>query len=373
MLLLNTQPSLSIALSVNVIVLATVIVYRDKIARSTGLVDDPSMKAHARHSGAVPLVGGLALVSSLLSMIAVSALLTTESWASTSVDMKIAAGSYVAFVCLFFGMGLWDDQGELSPRRRLALSAAFVVMLLAVNDIGFLLSSVQDRYLAVSIAVGWVSPLVTGVAIIALVNALNMSDGRNGIVAGIGCIWSIALLSQSGHPIMTGLLAVAALNFLILGWQNMLGRLFFGDAGSYAIASAFGAAAIFGHSGRLAGFELTSLEVCSLFLVLVLDMVRLIFVRTLAGRSPMAADHNHLHHRLDDRFGWPKGLAVYLALVATPVMIAFQDFEAGGALGIVSGTLLYLGVIVYTRNSAALAPQRVSKLNRPGIAGGSNS
>lgn len=363
MLNFTTQPFFWIALIANFSVLAAVIAYRDEIASVTGLMDDSASKPHARHTGSVPLVGGLAFVASVLSMIAVSGLVfAAEIWAGTNLEIKIAAASYVAFVCLFFGMGLADDQGGLSPRRRLVFSAVFVVILLAGNGSAFVLSSVEDRFLGVSIAFGWLSPLVTCVAIIALVNALNMSDGRNGIVAGIGCVWSVALLFRSSDPYVATLLSVSALNCLILGLQNLRGRLFFGDAGSYAIASAFGAAAIVWHSGSGPGFKLTSLEVCSLFLILVLDMVRLIFARTLSGRSPMAADHNHLHHRLDDSFGWPKGLAAYLILVATPVLIAFQDFEAAGVVGIFSGILLYVGMIAYTRRSTLLAPGRPPKL-----------
>jgi UDP-GlcNAc:undecaprenyl-phosphate/decaprenyl-phosphate GlcNAc-1-phosphate transferase len=132
--------------------------------------------------------------------------------------------------------------------------------------------------------------------------------------------------------------------------------LFFGDAGTYAIAAMFGCAAIVWHSHGVAGDRLTSLQVCSLFLVLVLDMLRLIILRTRAGRSPMAADHNHLHHRLDDHFGWPAGLVVYLALVALPIVMAFQDFESAGALGVVLGIGSYLAVILYTRSALEGVP-----------------
>jgi hypothetical protein len=38
----------------------------------------------------------------------------------------------------------------------------------------------------------------------------------------------------------------------------------------------------------------------------------------------MAADRNHLHHRLQDRLGWPRGLFVYwiMALLPATVVVA---------------------------------------------------
>jgi UDP-GlcNAc:undecaprenyl-phosphate GlcNAc-1-phosphate transferase len=215
----------------------------------------------------------------------------------------------------------------------------------------FLLTSVEDAFLGVGVTFGPFAALATGLALIALVNAFNMADGRSGIIAGITAIWSTALALKGNDVAITAILALCAINSLVLGWHNLKSRLFFGDAGTYAIAAMFGCAAIVWHSHGVAGTQLTSLQVCSLFLVLVLDMIRLIILRIRAGRSPMAADHNHLHHRLDDHFGWPAGLVVYLALVSLPIVIAFQDFESAGALGVVLGIASYHAVIFRTRSA----------------------
>ena len=53
-------------------------------------------------------------------------------------------------------------------------------------------------------------------------------------------------------------------------------------------------------------------------LVPVVDCLRVIPMRVLQGRSPFEPDKNHLHHRLDRRWGWPKCLVIYLALVVIP-------------------------------------------------------
>jgi hypothetical protein len=35
----------------------------------------------------------------------------------------------------------------------------------------------------------------------------------------------------------------------------------------------------------------------------------------------MSADRDHLHHHLQDKFGWPGGLAVYLVLALLPAAL----------------------------------------------------
>ncbi len=327
-----------------------VIARREDIASATGLYDDARQKAHARHIGKVPLIGGLAWFGSIIVFIgALVPFAYLFDYFEITVPPVGELVIYLVFVGSFFVLGAIDDVFGLSPRRRLVLSIAFVSMLIFASGGSFILSEVSDPFLRIIAQFGYISSGVTVLAVIALVNSLNMSDGRDGIVAGTCLLWSIALLSRSGHPLVTSILMLSTINCLILGWFNLKGRLFFGDAGTYAIAAAFACLTIFWHTRGGLGGILTSLEVCSLFLVLVLDMTRLIFLRVRAGKSPMAADHNHLHHRLDDRFGWPTGLSIYLGLVALPIVIAFQEFPSAGAVGNFIGAIGYVAVIYFTR------------------------
>lgn len=327
-----------------------VIAKRESIASATGLFDDASQKAHARHIGKVPLIGGLAWFGSIIVFFAtLASIVYLSSPLGLAVSELADLAIYLVFVGSFFLLGAIDDLFGLSPRRRLFLSVAIVLMLIFASGGTFILSGINDPFLRIAAQFGYLSSGVTVLAVVALVNSLNMSDGRNGIVAGTALLWSLALLSRSGHPIVITALVLSTINCLVIGWFNLKGRLFFGDAGTYAIAAAFACMTIFWHTHTTLGRALTSLEVCSLFLVLVLDMVRLIFLRVRAGRSPMAADHNHLHHRLDDRFGWHAGLAIYLGLVALPIVIAFQEFRSSGALGNFIGGIAYVAVIYLTR------------------------
>jgi UDP-N-acetylmuramyl pentapeptide phosphotransferase/UDP-N-acetylglucosamine-1-phosphate transferase len=101
--------------------------------------------------------------------------------------------------------------------------------------------------------------------------------------------------------------------------------------------------------------------VVSLFVIPVLDMTRLIFLRLARGQSPMSADHDHLHHRIERFVPWRYGLAIYLAMVALPIVIAFSG-PGMGFVGILAAFALY-GVVWRMTLAHAQSPIG-GKLNR---------
>jgi UDP-GlcNAc:undecaprenyl-phosphate GlcNAc-1-phosphate transferase len=127
--------------------------------------------------------------------------------------------------------------------------------------------------------------------------------------------------------------------------------LFLGDGGTYGLAAAFGLTAVWFH--RYDGGLLSEAQISSLFLIPGFDMVRLIVSRRRRGASPFAADHDHLHHHLDDWIGWRRGLLVYLGLVAVPVVLAFSVPNWGGE-ALLFGAAAYLAVLATARHRAAL-------------------
>jgi UDP-GlcNAc:undecaprenyl-phosphate GlcNAc-1-phosphate transferase len=99
-----------------------------------------------------------------------------------------------------------------------------------------------------------------------------------------------------------------------------MGRLFLGDGGAYAIATAIGLLAIIVYNtpGTDTLRAISADELVVLFVVPVADSFRLTYKRLRQGRSPMSADRDHLHHHLQDRFGWPTGLLVYWIIGLSP-------------------------------------------------------
>ena len=151
--------------------------------------------------------------------------------------------------------------------------------------------------------------------LVGLLNAVNMADGKNGIILCLGLVWTAVLACHLGSafaPVLTGIGVALA----VLLAFNLRGRLFMGDGGSYVLSALFGLLAIYAYNNDFA--DMRADDVAVMFAVPVFDTVRLMAVRIASGRSPFLGDRDHLHHHLHHRFGWPRGLIVYVALVAVP-------------------------------------------------------
>lgn len=183
----------------------------------------------------------------------------------------------------------------------------------------------------------WASVLFTLICLIGLLNAVNMADGKNGIVLTLSLIWTAVLFARNPQPFDPLLFGIAG-SLAVMLWFNMKGALFLGDGGSYGISAIFGLLAIYAYNHSFATFDAG--QVALLFLVPVLDTVRLMAWRMGQGRSPFSGDRNHLHHYLHARWGWPAGLGIYAALVALPNFL-------GVMFPVYSLALLGLGAFMY--------------------------
>ncbi len=308
--------------------------YAGRIGSLLGLLDYPDpFGGRKRHSQVTPLVGGLGIVVAF----EVSAILLYHLLARDSalLDWQIIwLGFAVGAMAL---VGLADDRMGLSPIVRLALTSFVLALtILEVPDfrVDFLRFSGVDQLIVLS---GGASAVFTLVCLIGLLNAVNMADGKNGIVLTLSLIWTTVLFARNPQPFDPLLFGIAG-SLLVMLWFNMKGALFLGDGGSYGISAIFGLLAIYAYNHSFATFDAG--QVALLFLVPVLDTVRLMAWRISQGRSPFSGDRDHLHHYLHARWGWPNGLGVYAALVAVPNFI-------GVAFPAYSLALLGLGAFMY--------------------------
>ena len=306
--------ALSVVTAILAFVLSALVGHQARpIARALGLVDrpDPSggRKLHARPT---PLVGGLGIALSVCGAAVLSQL------AGTTGGLVLAGHfGWLAFAVLaMFLIGAGDDRHQLSPRLRLGLSA--IVLIVAMYfDRAFVLGSIDfDGFQPFSLA-GW-GGLFSLLCLIGLLNAVNMADGKNGLVIGLSLIWTTVLLVHAPDTLWP-ILAAAMSALAVLLWFNLHGRLFLGDGGSYGLSALFGLLAIDVYN-QASGFHADAVIV--MFIVPVLDTIRLMSLRVMHGKSPFDGDRNHFHHLLWDRFGWPAGLIVYLGLVGGTNLIA---------------------------------------------------
>ncbi|AYG04421.1 MraY family glycosyltransferase [Gryllotalpicola protaetiae] len=169
------------------------------------------------------------------------------------------------------------------------------------------------------------SVIITVIVVVLTMNAINFIDGLDGLVVGVAIIancvflvytYSITVRTSplnyfSLASVITAILIGACVGFLPLNWHPA--RMFMGDAGALLVGLLMAASAV-----TVTGqFDPSTLQhvvgrthLVSAFLPIVLPLAVLIVPfldfglavirRVNAGRSPMAADRKHLHHRLLD-------------------------------------------------------------------------
>jgi len=198
-----------------------------------------------------PTMGGVVMLTGLLAALVVVA---RFNWPTVATLLLVAVTA---------GIGLYDDWQKISKRRSEGLSVKYKFLLLAVTVV--LADVLALRYVGVTqnvIVPGLDRNLVLGPGIIGIglfsvflllvlagvTNAVNLTDGLDGLAAGTGAIaltayTAIAFLErQYDVAIICGAMVGAIIGFL---WYNAHpAQVFMGDTGSLAIGGVLGAAAV---------------------------------------------------------------------------------------------------------------------------------
>lgn len=274
-----------------------------------------------RHDFPTPLVGGIVV---LCGTALTAPLYIYLMDISVLQDRQI---SVIAFVTAVFALlGFIDDRHPLSPKIRLLILVLLSAAVLT-NEPALTISFLHFSMLSNAYILGDWGIIFTMVSLVGLANAINMADGKNGLVIGLSLIWTVTLIAI-GAPILAPILWALAAALLAAFYFNIRGSLFLGDAGSFGLAALIGLATIYSYTQN---FVMMPAEIAvAMFLVPVIDCLRLMVNRILKGKSPFSAGRDHLHHYIAMRIGWPVGLAVYLALVGLPLLVscAASEFAA---------------------------------------------
>ena len=314
------------------------------IGRTLGLIDDPKAKAHSLHLRTTPLVGGIAVLLPWGILTGGDAILVRLS--SQAGDVARPHGWLALFILAIALVGALDDRFHLTARLRLAVMGP-MFMLFAFFNPAFGIDTLSSPAFGISVALGFVALPLTALCLLAFTNAVNMTDGRNGLVIGLSLIWCLTLSFYVPADFRVMLYAVTA-SLLVTGFFNLRGRLFLGDNGTYGLAALVSLTGLYAHGLSPAAGGISSTQLAAIYAIPGLDMFRLIFERASRGASPMAGDHDHLHHRLERQIGWRLGLPVYLALAGAPILIACSAPDMGTP-GLISAIASYSAAWAVTR------------------------
>lgn len=289
-----------------------IVVYAFPLAARLGVVDHPKSQLHKAHALPTPLVGGIATLPPAL--LAMSFGLGFEKLSADTNRAMLAMAFAVAMSMI---VGFFDDRKHIPAMIRLVIcGTVFAVPLVLHGE--FVIQYVSLESFHFKYDFGGLAIAFSIICLLAFQNAVNMADGRNGLVAGLSIIWCLTLLAQGAHPSNLALGCLLA-GLIVTYIANCAGRLFLGDAGTYGLSAMIGLTAVWIHRSYVG---LLTTQVVAMFAIPILDMCRLIVLRVARGQSPFVADHSHLHHYLDQAFGWNIGRKIYFTLVIVPIVIA---------------------------------------------------
>lgn len=262
-----------------------------------GLLDTPT--ARKVHAGQVPLIGGIAMfVGFAMSVLTLDVGLT---------ELR----PFFAASALLVMVGLLDDLHELSSRARFAAQILAATMMVGwgdvwLTDLGRITPSGSFFVLG-----AWTVPFSV-FCTVGVINALNMSDGADGLAGGLALVAIGGLAVVAGEPqcdvlilLASVLVAFLLLNVRVPGRRRAL--VFMGDAGSMFLGFAITWFVI----SLSQGPDRLMAPVIALWFLLVplFDTVWLLLKRPLGGHWPTTASHDHLHHVLQ-MAGLSPGLTV---------------------------------------------------------------
>lgn len=267
-----------------------------------------------QHRGAVPNIGGIAILGGFLLAVLVGSLVAPDAIDEYRVELlAIALGG-----ALMTLVGFIDDMWEVPPALRLATQVV-ASGILVVNGvrIGFVTDYFGDAtFLFIPETF---SILLTVLWVVGFTNAFNFIDGLDGLSSGIAAISSMSLLAvaiqfpdRGAAVLLLAGLAGASLGFLRYNFGPA--TIIMGDSGAYLLGYVLAAVSVL---GALKVTAAVSVVAPILVLALpVLNITQVTLRRLRRGASPALAANDHIHDILRERSG-SKRLTVVILWMAT--------------------------------------------------------
>ncbi|MCB9659026.1 MAG: undecaprenyl/decaprenyl-phosphate alpha-N-acetylglucosaminyl 1-phosphate transferase [Polyangiales bacterium] len=266
------------------------------VARRVGAVDVGG--GRRVHDGSIPRLGGIAVVLGFF--VPLVALFFTESYVASIFYsqpkriMGLLGGGLIVAT-----LGALDDVRGVRPRTKLAVQtlAALLAYTCGYRIEGMLLPFVGTVHL------GWLSVPATCFWFVAIINALNLIDGLDGLAGGVAffaCVGNfvVAVIGDAYMVmLLSATLAGAIVGFLVFNFNPA--SIFMGDSGSMFLGFVLAATSLLGALVKNTTVVAIAVPVMVLGLPIA-DTAIAMLRRALTQRPIMTADRGHIHHRLLD-------------------------------------------------------------------------
>jgi len=189
-------------------------------------------------------------------------------------------------------LGLVEDirNDSLSPRLRLSVTTLIFGVVLWFWPV-LIPSSVGAPIIDELLSFPGLAFLLVLIFCVGFLNAINMADGANGLVSGIGVVANIIFYNEIGG---LGFLVVLMSCSVFLIFNTISGRLFLGDAGAYGVGACILVSSLYFYAEGYSSLSFLAV----LFCYPCIDFLFSITRRFLQGRSILHPDNDHLHNRI---------------------------------------------------------------------------
>lgn len=259
-----------------------------------GAIDRPGdRRVHGR---ATPRLGGIAILlgffAALLALFGIQAAIAELFFAQPRQILGLVLGGLL--VC---GLGALDDLRGLRAWHKLWVQSAAAIIAYAS---GFRIDAIKLPFIG-DLQMGAFGVVVTAFWIVAIINAMNLIDGLDGLAGGVAffaCVTNF-VVGAINHDMIVMLLSAslggAALGFLLFNFSPA--SIFMGDSGSMFLGFVLATTSILGNSVKSS----TTVAILVPFVALglpIIDTLLAMMRRVLEHRSIFSADRGHIHHQL---------------------------------------------------------------------------
>lgn len=293
-------------LSIILSLILTVLIIRNRffLGKKSSLIDIPNK--NKIHEIPVYLFGGPIIFLILL-------IFLIEQF-----DMAIFYSYQFLYIFSFFILGLIDDKINLNSGYKILFVVLFSSTLI-IYDESFLIHKIFLDISNNEFYFGKLKIPVTLFCILLLYIAMNMSDGINCLLITFS-ILTIFILNIMIFNSTISLFDIAILfSLIILFYLNYKNIIFLGNSGASLLASYF----IYKLISTNYFSQIDVFEVISIFIIMGIDMVRLVIIRIFKQKNPFDRDLNHFHHLLLKKNNLFLTVIFYLILSFGPIILSY--------------------------------------------------
>jgi len=348
------QVFLTLSLAVVLVAMITPLLIRFLLARDIGQqIRAEGIQEHLTKHG-TPTMGGIVIISVAIAlftaMIALAYPLAGEVSAERleAFNFGVRAGITVLLCMLGCGiLGYIDDYLKVAKKRSLGLTARAKIVGQTLIAVGTTLAAINWVGVSANIYVPltsyyiplhqlstvitlpeflgsgpfiipWVYLIFALIMIVGLTNAVNLTDGLDGLAAGtvaiVALVFTAIAYASGSLPIAIAATAIAGGCVGFLWWNCYPAKIFMGDTGSLALGGAIAALAL------VTKTELLVVIIGGIFVVEALSVVIQVLVFKMTGKRvfKMAPIHHHF-----EMMGWSETTIMVRFIIITGCMAAF--------------------------------------------------